>query len=120
MIRKVLRTTTILSLCSVSLLQPFSSAVAREQNGADNNEQCGMYLAKSTIPNAGMGLFAGKNFRKSSVVGGTTVGVLVTDLNFHNGYEPRWLHWNYFWNVDGPLQQYDAFVAENMVFELGE
>lgn len=50
-----------------------------------SDEECGVWLAPSTIPGAGLGMFAGKNFAKNDVLiptGDSVIGIV--DIGVHN------------------------------------
>ena len=50
-----------------------------------SDEECGVWLAPSTIPGAGLGMFAGKNFAKNDVLvptGDSVIGII--DIGVHN------------------------------------
>ena len=49
-------------------------------------KECGVYLAPSTIPGAGMGMFAGnKQYEKGDIVTEGDIVVPVFELDWHNG-----------------------------------
>lgn len=50
---------------------------------------CGVYLAPSTIPGAGMGMFAGKNgFKKGKFVAGGDIVIPSVEMKWNNGHKP--------------------------------
>jgi hypothetical protein len=57
----------------------------------DNNDEelvCGLWFAKSTIPGAGLGIFAGKDVESgTSVLPIGDVVIPLVDLNIHQGYK---------------------------------
>lgn len=65
----------------------------------NNNNECGIYFARSTIPGAGSGLYAGRHFAPGELVarGDVTVPV-IDDVDFHNN-EP-------IYNLPGLLHAY--------------
>jgi len=72
-------------------------------NNADDdlNEQCGIWLAPSTIKGAGLGMFAGKNFKKDEILlptGDSVIGIV--DLALHNRqqYTEAFLWDEYTWS----------------------
>ena len=55
--------------------------------GEDHQEQdaCGIYLAESTIPGAGLGMFAGKrNYKKGEALTNGDLFVPMFELDWHN------------------------------------
>ena len=46
--------------------------------------ECALYLAESTIPNAGFGTFTAVNLPRGSVVGSPDISVPFVDINWHN------------------------------------
>jgi hypothetical protein len=71
--------------------------------------ECEIYMAKSSIPNAGYGVFAGRDFSQKSNLGSIdSPSISITDLYYHNGADPDWAHVNYFWSGDG----YTALESE--------
>lgn len=55
----------------IFLFEFFAWTVANESktnDGIHQSQQCGVWLAESTIPHAGLGMYAGKSFQKNSQV----------------------------------------------------
>jgi hypothetical protein len=74
-----MRLTRIIS--STALLQALTllaSAVA------DEDPHCGLYLAESTIPGAGLGIFAGEDFKEGSKIGRGDVCIPFVEMYWHN------------------------------------
>jgi len=66
--------------------------------------ECALYLAESTIPNAGMGMFTAVDLPKGALVGSPDVAVPVIDPNWHNRAhyqhdDYHFLYENYFWSA---------------------
>lgn len=62
----------------------------------EDESQCGLYFAKSTIPGAGLGMFAGKTFKKDDLLMPTgDVVIPVIDIVLHNGKDEDW---NFLWD----------------------
>ena len=59
------------------------SAVA---NNAGSSIECDLYIAESTIPNAGLGLFVGSEKSVGDTVGAGDVCLPMFDHEAHNGY----------------------------------
>ena len=49
--------------------------------------QCGVYYAESTIPGAGYGIFAGRDFRESEWVLPGDLVVPIVEMGWHNGHQ---------------------------------
>ena len=74
-----------------SLLSKTTTASNPSYNDANNHQDdpsnpCLIYLAESTIPNAGLGMFAGAPFHKGQLIGRTygDAAIPTTDQNWHN------------------------------------
>ena len=70
---------------------------------------CGVYLAPSTIPGAGLGLYAGKDYGKGDRVTWGDLIFPVIELSWNNGHE------DFFWLWDEYTWSYT--VEESMEFE---
>jgi SET domain len=65
---------------------------------ASVSSECGVYIATSTIPGAGLGLFAGKDFNKGERVTWGDLIIPIVELNWNNGHEDFfWLWDEYTW-----------------------
>jgi len=84
--------------------------VANAAVDEDESNPCQLYVAESTIPNAGLGVFAGTSFRKNQMIGRVGDPAFpVVDQDWHNSPEGGSLskheadyHWpltNYDWNA---------------------
>ncbi|GKY97920.1 hypothetical protein MPSEU_000750000 [Mayamaea pseudoterrestris] len=51
----------------------------------DYSEECSIYLAPSTIPGAGLGMFSGKNYKENDFLTSGDLLVPLIDLQAHNG-----------------------------------
>mmetsp|Transcript_30722 Transcript_30722/g.66428 ORF Transcript_30722/g.66428 Transcript_30722/m.66428 type:complete len:642 (+) Transcript_30722:93-2018(+) len=83
-------------LCGV---KEVSSSASRDDNDNDNNNNnegsegthnfqtssCSLYLAKSTIENAGLGIFTGIPLRKGDQIGYGDLSIPIIDLDYHVG-----------------------------------
>ena len=87
-----------------------SSTMASESK---QRKECGIYLAPSTIPGAGMGMFAGnKLYREGEMVTFGDIVVPVFELDWHNGHEDYDFLWNeyvwsfaQFWGMDQEVDE---------------
>ena len=53
---------------------------------AESSIECDLYIAKSTIPNAGLGLFTGSAKTVGDIVGNGDVCLPLFNLDAHNGF----------------------------------
>lgn len=70
---------------------------------ADDDVKCGIYLAPSTIPGAGLGMFAGRSYKAAERLGGDIV-IPVADYDLHNPHlskhEVDYFFNSYGWNCE--------------------
>jgi hypothetical protein len=60
---------------------------------------CSVYLAPSTIPGAGLGMFAGQAFKPRDVVTQGDIVIPLSELDWHNGFELNFFLWEeYTWS----------------------
>ena len=50
---------------------------------------CGIYLAESTIPHAGLGMFAGKRYRQNEKVTDGDIVIPLLEVDWHNGHDGK-------------------------------
>lgn len=64
-------------------------------------EECGLYLAPSSIPGAGYGMYSGsEEYEIGSIVSDSDIMVPTWDLNYHNGDEKYYHLWDeYTWSI---------------------
>lgn len=89
-----------------TLLYPIALLIGNEMRTATTyarQEDCGLYLAPSTIPGAGLGMFAGNRpFNVGDVVSYSDLMIMVNDMDWHNGGEEAdysFLWEEYTWSV---------------------
>lgn len=81
--------------------QPSVSGGETDETKSPPEDRCGLYLAPSTIPGAGLGLFAGVDFEEGSEVTPGDAMVPVRDMNWHNsvrGFTNSFLWDEYVWS----------------------
>ena len=63
-----------------------ANSSGNEENDVDdeNNDECGIYLAPSTIPGAGMGMFTTRSLHKGDHVGNGEVVIPLVELRFYS------------------------------------
>ena len=69
----------------IAILVTKSDVVMGEGSSSSSRHDCSLYLAKSTIPNAGLGVFAAQDFRIGDVIGNPSIGIPVVDF-LHPGF----------------------------------
>jgi hypothetical protein len=77
-------------------------AVGKEitNDGPDFGSTCGVYYAASTIPGAGYGLFAGKDFEINDWIMPGDLVVPIVEINWHNEHEDYANLWeDYQWSA---------------------
>ena len=86
-----------------------------------NEDSCSLYLAPSTIPNTGFGVFTTKAFKEGSIIlSPDAPGVIVIDLesNQPDRNSPNWGHYNYWWGTDEEAD-YEAVECSSVIVTLG-
>jgi hypothetical protein len=89
----------ILLFVTTALISVATSVYAiREYSGPD---ECGLYLAPSTIPGAGLGMYAGSTeYKEGSLVSDSDIMVPTWDLDYHNGNDKYYHLWDeYTWST---------------------
>ena len=84
-------------------------------------DTCRFYLAQSSIPNAGFGIYTVDDIPGNIPV--TEVAdapsIIVTDLEYHNdGKRTNWNHHNYFWDGSGQ-GEFESQIVEEGVLTFG-
>jgi hypothetical protein len=95
----------LMMMTTVMLVLPQESSSA-----TTSTQECGVYLAPSTIPGAGLGMFAGnREYQKGDVVTDGDLMIPVFELDWHNGNVDFPFLWDeYVWNAgmfDGMEQE---------------
>ena len=92
-----------------------------DENVDDSKRQCGLYYAPSSIKEAGWGVFAGKNIRENSIVGGSSPAILLFDVDrYHGNALQNTILTDYFWMADWANQKYEALYVEGIVPGVGK
>jgi len=84
------------------ILLAVSTSLADEDTVADGG--CTLYVAESTIPNAGFGVYTTKAFKKDDVIiEADNPAIIITDIHTYQPDEedPGWQHRNYLWHSYG-------------------
>ena len=109
--------------CTLWILSNLKVHADRHSEDVDEtgNRQCGVYFAPSSSEGAGWGVFSGRNVRQNSIVGGSSIAILLTDLDRYNGFHnPQMIQYDYFWMPDWANQWYEARYAESFVPGIGK
>ncbi len=72
------------------------------------SQPCNLYVAKSTIPNAGLGMYTSKGILKGSPVGPSDIVIQLTDLNPHYYSFIQVLSFDYLWSGEATGGQYEG------------
>ena len=92
---------------------------AKEEDTKTNNYNpiCQYYLAPSSIPNAGFGVYTTQSIPANTPLQHQpdSPTIVVTDITLHNKAEIKWLHSHYFWAGDG----YSADTTSESVLTFG-
>ncbi|KAL3798343.1 hypothetical protein HJC23_004996 [Cyclotella cryptica] len=128
---------TMIMVISCSILQTTLCAnnaeTISENSGDVDSDPCMLYIAESTINNAGIGMFAGVDFRKNQLIGRDNWGdaaFSTVDLNWHNSLpngqrasksrgDYHWPLVNYDWTSSGLGVRDDAADASMTVTGFG-
>ena len=85
---RLISTPTILCLDSFLLVVAVVLVlVSSDDNDIDIDIQCDLYIAESTIPNAGLGIFTAKAREPGESVGNGDICIPQIDLDWHHGAE---------------------------------
>ena len=95
----------IFSIRAISLLTNFVYCTLDEetiQQSQRDNSKCGLFLAPSSIPNSGLGMFAGHyGIKEDAVIGDGDVIIPFFEMEFHNKRKD---------------ERYDAFLWDEYVW----
>mmetsp|Transcript_26636 Transcript_26636/g.30489 ORF Transcript_26636/g.30489 Transcript_26636/m.30489 type:complete len:617 (+) Transcript_26636:206-2056(+) len=84
--------------------------------------QCSLYMAPSSIPHSGFGVYTGRKIPRNSAVQpySNSVSLAVTDVTFHTENEDSdyWSHVDYLWSGSG-LAEFEADEVSENVFVMG-
>lgn len=83
------------------------------------DQECSMYLAESSIPNAGFGIYTTKFIPRGSYTGSPSLSIVTTDMYYHYGErDPDWAQANYNWEGNG-YSTFEASETAETVMNLG-
>lgn len=85
----------------------------------NKDDQCTLYLAESSIPGAGFGVFTTRDIPKGFHIDSPVLSIVSTDDYYHNQQQdPVWAHVNYHWSGSG-YATFEAFEVSELVVNLG-
>jgi hypothetical protein len=110
-----------------------ASVAATDQNGKERTwPDCGLYMAESTIPGSGLGMYAGRHFRPGSQIAYGDVVLQVADFEVHNRLrkwyhgdfaaregDEEWLLDDYFWNSRLTSGSFEALETNSILPGVG-
>jgi hypothetical protein len=112
-----LKVALILLSTLVALASSSSSSIPQRQpKNDDDKEECNLYLAPSTIPGAGFGMFSGsKSFKNGEQLALPDIMIPTYDMEWHNGHKEFSFLWEeYTWSACKWL-----LIHGSIVFYLG-
>lgn len=102
---------SLLLLTELLLTATAASSTNITTTTSSSPPSCGVYLAPSTIPGAGLGMFAGQDFQKGDQVTYGDIIIPIVELQWHNNFED-----NFFWLWDEYTWSHS--LQESMEFEV--
>ena len=84
-------------LQTLSMVQSDDNTCNEEEGTCQNlpnEEECGLYLAPSTIPGAGLGIFVGREMFPGDAVGPGDIAIPVVDVSWHMATKRYFSHFS--------------------------
>jgi hypothetical protein len=92
----------------------------------EDNSECGMYLAESSIPFSGLGMYTARDIKKDDRIFFGDVVIQAEDIHDNTNLRHRsngetewkekdWLLEHYFWTAESSAAQFDAGYIQSMV-----
>ena len=104
--------------CGCSILVVVAATTLDEESSTSSSSiECGVYLAPSTIPHAGMGMFAGKDYASGSSVTYGDLVIPLEEITWHNGNDGslNWLWDEYVWSKEAiPSMEFETPDGEDV------
>jgi hypothetical protein len=83
-----------------------------EKKPVDDRQECGIWFAHSSIPNSGLGMFAGRDFKKDETMMATgDITIPIVDIEMYQTGKWTFLWDQYTWNAEA-LQMENEGVYE--------
>ena len=107
-----------------------SEATSNKDNNNNNNNnnedqtpfKCNLYMAPSSIPNAGFGVYTTRDIKAHEPITpyADTPSVIIADMEVHSGNDigDYWSHVEYYWSGAG-LGEFESDSVSENVFVLG-
>ena len=91
-------------------------SLAHSSSDSDNDDSCGLYLAPSTIPNAGLGVFTTRPLQEGQVVDTPSdLCIPIVDQKWHMGRKDFfWTPSEYVWNGDVMNMHHESEVRNGV------
>ncbi|KAL7494773.1 hypothetical protein ACHAWT_003346 [Skeletonema menzelii] len=88
---------------------------------SEEDEQCRLYLAESTIPGAGLGIFTGIDLQENSNVAEPDIVIPLADYEWHTAMEQDFhLLWGeYSWQTNEVAMETDVMIGSALVIGTG-
>ena len=80
---------------------------------------CSLYVARSTIPNSGLGIYTSRAIPKNHPVGPSDIVIQLPDLNPHYHSSLQVLSYDYFWNGQDTGGQYEGRAVFSLIPGIG-
>ncbi len=89
----------VITLLLVATIHILTAIVVHAAQEYTPQEECGLYLAPSSIPGAGLGMYSGsKAYGKHELISDGDIMILMWELDFNNGDDDYYNLWNeYTW-----------------------
>eukprot|EP00816_Leptocylindrus_hargravesii_P013146 CAMPEP_0196809040 /NCGR_PEP_ID=MMETSP1362-20130617/9000_1 /TAXON_ID=163516 /ORGANISM="Leptocylindrus danicus, Strain CCMP1856" /LENGTH=684 /DNA_ID=CAMNT_0042183585 /DNA_START=106 /DNA_END=2157 /DNA_ORIENTATION=+ len=113
-------TTLVKSTGNTTTFEMQHSESASTLEHAKHYHECGIYLAPSSIENAGFGMYAGRDYAANHIVG-EGLGISLLDFGGHNEYTSRSsaLLGDYYWACTSELCDFEAYDVSMMNSNFG-
>eukprot|EP00537_Pseudo-nitzschia_pungens_P017557 CAMPEP_0172410782 /NCGR_PEP_ID=MMETSP1061-20121228/77059_1 /TAXON_ID=37318 /ORGANISM="Pseudo-nitzschia pungens, Strain cf. pungens" /LENGTH=664 /DNA_ID=CAMNT_0013146977 /DNA_START=73 /DNA_END=2067 /DNA_ORIENTATION=+ len=103
----------LLAMCSSALSDIYYETIGIKKRRYDPPDECGLYLAPSSIPGAGLGMYSGsKKYEQFELVSDSDLMIPTWDLDYHNGNDAYYHLWDeYTWSTSMFPGMYDDVEA---------
>ena len=119
-----LSSTAALVRCLIWIIVVLSLAVKADDDitsSDDSESTCTIFLAESTIPNAGFGIYTTRAVKKGDLIlKADAPSIIITDIGKYqpNNEVPDWQHHNYVWKPSGQ-GSFEALTTHESVLTFG-
>lgn len=91
----------------------------RESREFSSPSTCSLYVARSTIPNAGLGIYTSKGIPKNHPVGPSDIVIQLPDLNPYYHSSLQVLSYQYYWDGQDTGGQYEGRKVYSLIPGIG-